>query len=485
MSKWKLEIKAPFLGLAPESHRNITNDYWGTYGEPNQSQTNVGFLFDCTNPNYLAPSPRLYGVTNASTTDLVKYITDYTVPYQSIYENAYAIGNTNLYAINTVSGVYVTHAVTNMTDGQAIAYFNNVLYYFYNTSSAGDIGTFDLNNYDDDWGSTVPTGKAALEKTIHPVTTYKNNLIFGNGRYLGKYNTTALAPQYIDYGAGSLVSDVAVTGSYLYVSVTFPALGTKKRTVIYKYDALLTETDPLDGINVKYEVTALRAMNGVIYVFYGDTTTLSPLEGFLGYISGSQVIKLKNYGGKPPMFNQVSEHRGYLAFLDNYAAKVYLYGQYDIGTNNILIPYTTSSNTIVGALASPFNGLMFSGMLATTAKLYRLPYAADLTGNYSQYSDWMSVAQIVGDSLNDSIIDNITVFTNVLGAGAGVSILVRYPPSNNKTLEVTGTGLSKFVFRNIDIPADIFALQLDWRDYSEINPCLIRKIIVNGHTRER
>ena len=80
MSKWKLEIKAPFLGIAPDSHRNITNDYWGTYGEPNQAQTALGALFDCSNPNYLAPSPKQYNVTGASSTDLIKYISDYTIP---------------------------------------------------------------------------------------------------------------------------------------------------------------------------------------------------------------------------------------------------------------------------------------------------------------------------------------------------------------------------------------------------------------------
>jgi len=31
MTKWKLEIKAPFLGIAPGVHRNIVNDLWGTY----------------------------------------------------------------------------------------------------------------------------------------------------------------------------------------------------------------------------------------------------------------------------------------------------------------------------------------------------------------------------------------------------------------------------------------------------------------------
>jgi len=487
MTKWKLEIKAPFLGIAPGVHRNIVNDLWGTYWEANQSQMALGMNYDCTNPNYLAPIQKRYEVTGTSSTDLIQYISDYCIPYQSISENAYAISKTNLYYI-TQYGITTLKTVTNMVDGQSLVHFNNNLYYFYNTSSAGDIGKFNLTDtYDDDWGSTVPTGHAALELAIHPNTVYKNNLIFGNGRYLGKYNyvNNTLTPQYIDYGAGTLVTDVAVTGSYLFVSVVFPALWTKKRGFIYKYDALLTDIEPLDCINVKYEVTALHVMNGIIYVFYGGQSFSHPIEWFLGYISGSQVVPLRTYKGYSPKFNQVTEHRGYIAFMDSYGGTVYLYGQYDIGTNGILIPYNQTNNTTVGCLASPFNGLMFSGILWTTVHLYRLPYSSDVSGNYSKYSSWSSIAQIVGDTSNDSIIDNITVFTNVLGDGAGVTLRIKYPPSYFKTLEVTGNGISKHIFRNIDIPVDIFCLQLEWNKYSEINPCLIRKIIINGHTREK
>jgi len=186
----------------------------------------LGMNYDCTNPNYLAPIQKRYEVTGTSSTDLIQYISDYCIPYQSISENAYAISKTNLYYI-TQYGITTLKTVTNMVDGQSLVHFNNNLYYFYNTSSAGDIGKFNLTDtYDDDWGSTVPTGHAALELAIHPNTVYKNNLIFGNGRYLGKYNyvNNTLTPQYIDYGAGTLVTDVAVTGSYLFVSVVFPAL---------------------------------------------------------------------------------------------------------------------------------------------------------------------------------------------------------------------------------------------------------------------
>jgi hypothetical protein len=486
MSKWKLELKAPFLGIAPESHRNPVNDYWGTYGEPTQAQSSLSTTFDCTNPNYLSPSPKQYEVTGASTTELVKYISDYTIPYSSIYDAAYAIGKNSLFVLNE-SGVIATHAVPNMVDGQSVIYFVNNLYYFYNRAYSGNIGKFDLNNtYDDTWGSTVSGGLVnLLEVAPHPVTFYKSKMIFGNGRYLGVSNGSTVTPQYIDYGAGSQISDIAVTGSYLYVAVVFPASGTKKRTIIYKYNALLNDTDPIDNINIKYEVTSLHAMNGVVYVFYGAPS-------YIGYINGAQVVPLSSFYGAPPKFNQVSEYSGYIAFIDNYNGKVYLYGQYDRGVNNILMPYTQTSNTIVGCLASPFNGLMFSGKLATENKLYRLPYSTDLLGNYSQYSEWMSVAQIVGDSSNDSIIDDITIFTNILtknnevGEGnAGVTLILRYPPSNSKEFKIKGYLKSKHVFRNLNIPVDIFSIHLNWRGYSEINPCLIRKIIVNGHTRTK
>jgi len=486
MSKWKLEIKAPFLGIASNSHRTgiLPNDYWQTYGEPNQSQNSLTTWYDCSNPNYLAPSPKPYDITGASTTDLIKYITDYTIPYQSVNDAAYAIGKSNLYYL-TSYGITSLRTVTDMTDGQSLIYFANNLYYFYNRSASGNIGKFNLNaTYDDTWASTVSGGTVAiLEVAPHPVTSYKAKMIFGNGRYLGTSDGTTVTTQYIDYGAGSQVSDVAVSGSYLYIAVVFPALGTKKRTIIYKYDALLAETDPLDFINVKDEVTAIRVVNGIPYVFYGDYTYTSILEGHLSYISGSQIVHLKTFKGLSPLFYQVSEYKGYIAFLDNYYSNIYLYGSYDTGVNPILFPLINGSNTSIGCLANPFKGLMWSSKLITTCKLNRLPYA-DIA-QYYQYSVWLSIAQIVGDSLNDSIVDNISVFTNVLGDSAGCSLKVRYPTSNLKTLAITGTNKFKHVFRNIDIPADMFSLELDWSTYSETNPCFIKSIIVNGHTRSK
>ncbi len=495
MTKWKLEIKAPFLWAAPANNRSGVNDYFNIYWQPNQSQYALSTWYDCTNPNYLAPSPKMYDVTDAPSSDFIKAISDYSIPYSSIYTNAYALGQTSLYSI-TQYGITTLKTVTNMVDGQSLVHFNNNLYYFYNTSSAGDIGKFNLTDtYDDDWGSTVPTGHAALELAIHPNTVYKNNLIFGNGRYLGKYNyvNNTLTPQYIDYGAGTLVTDVAVTGSYLFVSVVFPALWTKKRSFIYKYDALLTETDPLDCVNEKLEVTALHVKNGIVYVFYGDTSfdiNNKPIEAYLGYISGNQLIQLTSFPGYSPRFNQVTERYDYLAFMEPSRGQIFLYGQYDIGTNNILIPYSLApmvSAGTAGCLASPFNGLMCSSkrtLFSPTCYLKREPISADVSGTVTGESEWCSIAQMVGDSCNDSIIQNITVYTNYFASGGGVTLYLR-TPSIIKHYTINTAMQVKHVFRNIDTPADMFCIKLDWDGFSESNYCVIKNIIINGQTRER
>ena len=64
------------------------------------------------------------------------------------------------------------------------------LYYFLINLRGGEIGKFDLaSTFDHDWGSTVPTGAAALQKAPHPVEVKEDIMVFGNGRYLGVYFT--------------------------------------------------------------------------------------------------------------------------------------------------------------------------------------------------------------------------------------------------------------------------------------------------------
>ena len=84
------------------------------------------------------------------------------------------------------------------------------LYYFFNKSSGGEIGKFDLaSTFDHDWGSTVPTG-ACLAKAPHPVEVKEDIMVFGNGRYLGVYFTddNKLSPTKLDFGNNNEVADV-------------------------------------------------------------------------------------------------------------------------------------------------------------------------------------------------------------------------------------------------------------------------------------
>lgn len=87
------------------------------------------------------------------------------------------------------------------------------LYAFYNTTSAGDIAKMPLSTevIDPDWGSSTPTGFAALQKAPHPSCAKEDIILFGNGQYAGVYigGTNTLYPTKLNFQAGNEVADVA------------------------------------------------------------------------------------------------------------------------------------------------------------------------------------------------------------------------------------------------------------------------------------
>ena len=245
--KWSIEIQNPSLGgLAPAFYKET----YPSYGNKNQAavMTNI----DCTNPGYIQQGPGLANLTNgtqaAAVTTLIKGATDLAVSSAA----AYGIGGAKLYKFSSTtvtSDATWPHAIDKAAvtgeDGEDVAYYKGALYYSYNHSgSAGDIGKFDLSaTFDDDWGSTTPTGFAALTNNPHPFAVGGNDVLyFGNGLYVGSYDGTTFEDQALDLPTNTVIQDIVWVNDRLWIAANRPdTSGTNKNTSsLYVWDGTTT-----------------------------------------------------------------------------------------------------------------------------------------------------------------------------------------------------------------------------------------------------
>jgi len=207
MSKYQININNISLGgFAPAFYKET----YPSYGNLNHA----GAMLNCdlTNPGYIQQGPGLLNMsaTSGSVTTLVKGITDYAVATDIGYgtggNQIYKIEPTTNTPVNTIDKADVTGEL-----GEDVALYQGALYYTYNHSgSAGDVGKYDLSStWDDDWGSTVPSGKAALASAPHQMCVELNDSLYiANGRYIAEWDGTTFMPQQLDLPTGTIVQSI-------------------------------------------------------------------------------------------------------------------------------------------------------------------------------------------------------------------------------------------------------------------------------------
>jgi hypothetical protein len=188
--------------------------------------------------------------------------------------------------------------------GEDVAVYQGNLYYTYNHSgSAGDIGKFDLSStFDDDWGSTVPTGAAALQDGPHPMVVGRNDVLYvANGRYVCSFDGTTLDPQALDLPTGTVIQDMVWLQDRLWILTT----GSNYSSV-YVWDGAADGWE--SEIPVSGAAGALHEEGGIIYIWYG-----SDAEQRLGYINNGSVAPIDAISGEAlPEFYCVTSSPGFL-----------------------------------------------------------------------------------------------------------------------------------------------------------------------------
>jgi len=467
------------VGLSPLAFQNSLTEY-GSGGHASVMQ-NV----DVVNGEYVTQGAGLANLTNGTqdgyVTELIQFIMD-----KAVSDNlTYAIGTSKLFSLSSsavISDGAFPHTITGCTDGESIQLLKGKLFYFYNKASGGDIGTFNLaTTFDDDWGSTVPTGATALENAIHPSDKKEDIIVFGNGRYAGTYinETTTLNTTKLDFGQDATVSDVLYNAGFWYLAVNSGISSGTNRTEgqIYLYDgaAIVSTLTDEAGVGMQ-KIGFLYRVNGVVYVAYQD---LSSTGFIIGYLNGRSISPLARFTGTLPTFAQKTLYKNTILFLSS--GSVYAAGAIVPELPFHLSQIADGGYATVGAIAAPFGTPIISS--TDGGSNFRL---AKFSG-YDTSSAWKSIVFEVGAGKYKAMIDEIIVMTKTLGASARCDMKIEANQGvdiQTTAKQITTTGKRRHYFNNFGMtPGGIedFRIALDWSNGSATNDCAIRKIIINGH----
>lgn len=471
---WVIDLSKFYAGYAPLAFANSLTE-GGSAGA-----ASVMANADCI-ADVLTQGPALSNLTNGTQAGAVGELVNFIMDKAVAADVAYAIGTTKLYKLSSsavTSDATWPHAVTNCTNGESVQVLRGNLYYFYNTSGAGNIGKYDLaSTFDDDWGSTVPTGMATLQNAIHPSAKKEDTMLFGNGRYCGVYidSTTTIAPTKLDFGQDAVVADVLFNAGQWYIAVNSGITGTNRTEgQIYTYDGAATTSTLSDETGVGMQrIGFLYRLNGIIYVAYQD---LSSTGFIIGYIAGAQIKPLARFTGGLPTFAQKTLYRGTILFLSSGLL-------FSAGALVDSLPFQLSQHAdggyaTCGAIAAPFG----TPIVASTdgGSNFRL---AKFSG-YDTACSWKSIVFPLSSGKYKGFIDEIVVMTKTLGANASCSLTIEADQgtSTSSAKAIATTGKRRHYFTNFGLAGiEDFRIALDWSGGSAANDCPIRSIKIIGH----
>lgn len=474
--RFVIKLKNFYQGFAPLAHLNSLTEK-GNEGH-SSAMTNCDVLGE-----FLTQGPALANLTNGTQAGAVSELINHILDVAVSDDATYGIGATKLFKISSTAVANTggfPHTITGATDGESVAYLKGNLYYFYNKASGADIGKYDLaSTFDDDWGSTTPTGAGALQKAIHPSSTKEDIMMFGNGRYVGVYfaNENTIDVDKLDFGNNTEVADIVFSSNQWVIAVNSGITGTNRNySQIYSYDGSATSALLSDEVAIGLQkIGFLYQEGGIIYVAYQD---LSFTGGYkLGYLSGKKIEPLVHFTGSLPNFAQKTLYKNTIIFLSSgliYSAGA-IVGEFPFSISQL----ADGGYATCGALAAPFG----TPMIASTdgATNFRL---AKFSG-YDTACSWRSINIPVVNGKQSGYIDFVVVRTTSLGSGArcDLKIEVNDDASETDAFQITTETKKKHIF-NINKSCDNFRTFLDWSNGSASNACPIKEIQIWGHYKE-
>lgn len=482
--KWKIKVRPPFKGLAP----SYCLDDHPTFGMDGHFSECTAI--DLTNPNVMTQGEGQVTLTNGDENDAVTTLIKAIYGYPKTSDTTYATGGNQLYQFSstavTDNGTFphtIDKATVTGEDGNGIQVRGSDVYYWYNHSGDGaDIGKYNGSTFDDDWGTTVPTGTSTMTNAPHPTVESADGLyFFGNGNYVGRLD---VANDEIDSQYLTLQPDAEVVSLIFEKNVNFVAYNTpgangsdqtNGRIVVWDGQSQQYQ-EPV--IEVSGQIGTLFTKDGIIYCIYRD---LELAVNKIAYISGDSLVDVPAgmFSGSLPLYYQIFTYKNHVAFLVD--QDVFMYGRNDVTDSNKLfkIGQARYSND-PGGFSVPFSNLICATSDGSTG--------FDLS-KLQQYNG-SALCETATWDIAPSVIDKVVVMFDQLASGAGCTVKATtdLDDSNIKTIGTISFANDenkvRKTFQDIDLRGNFIKLTFDWSSGSTSNPCNIRGYDIEGHTNE-
>ena len=278
----------------------------------------------------------------------------------------------------------------------------NKLFYLYQD----DFGMYDLTSaFDHDWGSTVPTGKAALQDAPHPTIEWQSFRWIGNGQYLAKFDgqtgdNGTIEPTKLNLGQGWEITTLFPTRNYIGICAWRKNIaGSTYRTesAIFFYDGTSTDYDYSIPI-AENKILGAYNHNGVILLWmHGRDIAVT-----LAYLIENGTKKIRKL--KTPIAGTVTPFVNvYKNAIDNFGNRVIFGSEYLIWSygaeedgqpNAITIPwgFAGATNDVIGAVATVSHNRVFASWSDLTNTVHYLSKIntgnstrATYRGNYTDF----------------------------------------------------------------------------------------------------
>lgn len=502
---WQILIPDFTGGFAPKYY----SDAYPSYGNKNQA----GAMLNCdlTNPNGMTAGIGLASLTNGTQAGAVTTLINSIIDYAVENDVTFGIGGNKLYKITSLtvtnSGSWphtIDKAAVTSETGEDVQFYGGNIYYSYNHSgTVGDIGKYDLaSTFDDDWGSTVPSGAAALVGGVpHQIVVGGNdNMYIANGRYVASYDGTTFQNQALDLPQGTVIKSMAWMTDKLWIAANRPNLsGTNKNTSsIYIWDAVSTSWET--EIRIMGEVGGIHVKNGTLFIFYRDITNIGGYK--LAYLNGTNVVDLCNYSGGLPTYSQISDYLDFIIWNSTSLNSLWSYTTfpwqltspwttttgddllyaYGSGDNNLPVRFfqiADSGYTTAGAVACPFGTPLIASNETTSYKLAKF-------SGFDTNSNWKSLMfDVTGDN-RLSKIDRVKINFDQLTTGARVD----WRLIDNKgriiysdIISYLKLGAATQETYNIGLLAENFRIEFDHSNGSTSNAVKINNCKIFGSTQ--
>jgi len=352
----------------------------------------------------------------------------------------------------------------------------------------GDIGKYDLvTTFDDDWGSTVPSGMGGLIGGVpHQIIVGGNDTMYiSNGRYITSYDGTTLIPQALDLPTGAVIQSIAWMSDRIWIATNRTNLtGSNKNSAsIFIWDGT---TDSWESeIKLMGTVGGLHVKNGVMFVFYQDLTNTGGYK--LAYVNGSSITDVANFTGGLPAYYQITDFEDFIIWNSN--GDIWAFGSGDKDLPVRLFQMADGGYATVGCVVCPFGTPIIASWDAGSN--YKL---AKFSG-YDTNSSWKStIFDVSGDSKNTGI-DSVRINFEKLTSGARVdwrlvnnegTVIYPTPASGNSTEVISYSKLgaisSKYYPLN-GLTTDNFRIEFDYSSGSTSATVQIKNAKIYGSSK--